>query len=51
MLAGDYGIRNLSHSRSRSKIKTMGRNQRPMGDVSPESPDFTTPGENIGNYF
>lgn len=49
MLEGQYGIRNLSHSRSRSKVKNKYPQNRP--DVSPDSPDFRTPEENIGSYF
>ena len=32
-------------------MKVNNHSTRPKGDVSPESPDFTTPEENIGSYF
>ena len=32
-------------------MKINNHTNRPRGDVSPESPDFRTPEENIGSYF
>tara|TARA_B110000285_G_scaffold234365_1_gene311063 strand:- start:4703 stop:4903 length:201 start_codon:yes stop_codon:yes gene_type:complete len=32
-------------------MKNAGHTSRPRGDISPDSPDFRTPEENIGSYF